>query len=726
MINYFSRVLWMLLICGVSHANATAWIAIPNTSLEPEAGSALDLSHLAETRDLQDSSTVSIVNDQFFDSAHATQGLRFFSATLTFSPNSNGFPTFDESARLAVMIKRQGYNTVRVHNVESMLMYKSSADFAYDPVQLDRFYYLMAQLRAQGLYLFVDMLGSWNGAYADVKEHRWTYGQYDLRIDTLLPGPARDHWLMLVKTLWAKANPYTGVSTLQDPSLAGVFLVNEGDTDFLFKYGSSTRLIQPFRNWLMAKYHSNYAFKISAKIDIDAINSLTVITNNAVVNKEFQIFTTELQVKQARWMKAELGKLMYKGPFSAFNTEPTYHNAATRVTLPFVDMHRYADHVQGGLVESGTQMQSSVWPGRLLDGKNRFFDRLAWSRHFGQPFTVSEYGQPFWNKFRWEVAPFTAAYARLQNWSMISHYGNAFSLSRPSPGKWRAMITPYEVAIDPTLRAGETMAAFLFGRGDVIPSNAKMMMNLPTTEAAGLSNTHFVPWSLAQMQYILGVGLNIDHRGSDLENPTTEIGLAEENLTTSAAYAKLIKQGVISPDALTSIREQRYLSETGQLFIDMKNNRMSVITDGSITILGGTGSEVGVGVASIKIDEGEGAFMLADLSTDGGGANLTTMRRGLLIMSTESRNSNMSFLDAKETVLANIGQLPALLKSATVTLRLTKPNVGTKWRLFSLSFTGKRTSEIPVTKDSKGDFVVNLNMSVVKAPISPYFELLAE
>lgn len=722
----FYRVLSVLIICGVSHANAAAWIPIPNTSLEPEAGSALDLSHLADTRDPQDSSTVSIVNDQFFDSAHATQGLRFFSATLTFSPNNNGFPTFDESARLAVMIKRQGYNAVRVHNVESMLMHKRTADFDYDPVQLDRFYYLIAQLRAQGLYLFVDLLGSWNGAYGNVYQHRWTFGQYDLRIDTLLPGPARTHWLNLVKTLWAKVNPYTGVSTLQDPALAGVFLVNEGDTDFLFKFGSSTQLMQPFKTWLIAKYRSNNAFKAQAKMDITAINTLSDITKNAVVNKEFQRFTTELQVNQARWMKAELDKLMYRGPYSAFNTEPTYHNAATRVTLPFVDTHRYADHVQGELVAYGTQMASSNWPGRLLDGKNRFFDRLAWSRHFGQPYTVSEYGQPFWNKFRWEVAPFTAAYARLQNWSMISHYGNAFSLSRPAPGKWRAMITPYEVAIDPTLRAGETMAAFLFGRGDVIPSNAKMMMNLSSTEAAGLSNSQFVPWSLAQMQYILGVGLNIDNRGSDLENPTAEIGLTEENLTTSAAYAKLIKQGVISPDALTSIRDQRYLSETGELFIDMKNNRMSVITDGSITILGGAGSVVGVRVASIKIDEGEGAFMLADLSSDGGEANLATMRRGLLILSTESRNSNMSFLDAKETVLANIGQLPALLKSATVTLRLTKPNVGTKWRLFSLSFTGKRTSELPVIKDKKGDFVVSLNMAAVKAPISPYFELIAE
>lgn len=709
--QHFIATLLLACTCMVYAADDSgAWLTLPNSSVEPIAGSALDLSKINQSN--KNTSITHINNDYFVND----QGkpIRFFAATLVFSPNTDGFPDHQAADRLASMIKRNGYNAVRIHFTEAMLMHDRHKDFDYDATQLDRFYYLVAALRKQEMYFFVDMLGSWNGAYGDVRGHRWTKGQHDVTLGSYLSEQDKKHWLDVVKTLWAHVNPYTHVSMLTDPALAGVMLVNEGDTDFLLRANTDDKLSEPFANWVIKKSQQNPQLKNKITPSLEAIK-LPSVNEHSALNNEFQLFTTELQNGQLNWMRQQLSLLGYTGPVTSFNTQATYHNSVSRKSLSFVDQHQYADHTRNGQIERGTVISQS----RLLDGKNRYLDRLAWARQYGQPFTVSEYGQPFWNKYRWEVAPFTAAYAAFQDWSMIAHFGNVFSLSRPAPGKWRQMMVPFEIGVDPTLQAGEKIAAFLFGRGDVSAGKARLSVKVPDA-AAGYPADRFVSWQLAQMQYVLGVGLNV---GEPSKNESAvkglEISTDEDEIGTKAIYAKLLENKVIEDDGWTNPSLQRYQSSTKELKIDLKQNYMTVVTKGSVGVMGGAGSKVETPVVSIKVENGEGSFFIHDL----GEADLSKSKRALLIMSTDSRNSNMTFLDKEETKLDQIGTFPAKIKDATITFEFKTDALNSRWKLYALDFTGKRTTELPLKPLVKGGVQAQIKLASLANKITPYFEL---
>jgi len=714
---FFRMVFLLCLICQLSIGASSCedqWLVLSNSYFEPVAGSALDLSNLTQFR--EDSNNVRVSGEYFVDGK--ARKLHFFTATLGFGPNNGGFPDHETANHLAIMIKRNGYNSVRVHFTEAMLMVGRNRDFDFDEEQLDRFYYLIAALRNQGMYFFVDMLGSWNGAYGNVKGHRYTRGQYDVTLGSLLFDEELNHWLTLVKTLWAKKNPYTKLSMLEDSALVGVMLVNEGDTDFLLRNQQDKKLKLPFRSWLLKKYQNNQALQAQFGQALNEIE-LPLVSEHSLLNNEFQLYATELQINQLNWMKQELTNLGYKGPVTSFNTWTSYHNAITRDHLSFVDQHQYVDHPKNGMVESGALISQT----RLLDGKNRYLDKLAWIKQFGKPFTVSEYGQPFWNKYRWEVAPFTAAYAAFQDWSMITHFGNVFTLSRPAPGKWRQMMVPFEMGVDPTLQTGEKIAAFLFGRGDVSAGKTKLSIKVPDA-AAGYPADRFVSWQLAQMQYLLGVGLNVGEKSKvELASKSLEISTDEDDIGTKAIYSKLLENKVIEDDGWSNPSLQRYQNSTKELRIDLKQNYMTVATKGSVGVMGAAGSKVETSTVSIKVDNGEGAFFIHDL----GEGDLSKSKRALLIMSTDSRNSNMTFLDKEETKLDQIGTFPAKIKDATITFELkTDASNTNNWKLYALDFNGKRTTEVTLKYLGINSVQAQVKLASLAKKITPYFEIVSE
>lgn len=709
-IKHLTTILSLVFACIVSAAESSEWLVLANSNLEPIAGSALDLSKISQSN--KNNASTDINSEHFLNDQ--AKPIRFFAATLVFSPNTGGFPDHKTADRLSIMIKRNGYNAVRVHFTEAMLMNGRKKDFDFDPEQLDRFYYLVSALRSQGMYFFVDLLGSWNGAYGDVRGHRWTRGQHDVTLGSLVFDEDKAHWLGLVKSLWAKKNPYTKLSMLEDSALVGVMLVNEGDADYLLRNSQDDKLATPFSNWLIKKYQTNQALKSNFGKTTETLQ-LPIVTEHSALNAEFQSFSTELQLKQLAWMKEQLAQLGYKGPVTSFNTFPNYHNAFTRRQLSFVDQHQYSDHPKNGVIEKGTSISQM----RLLDGKNRYLDRLAWTRQYGQPFTVSEYGQPFWNKYRWEVAPFTAAYAAFQDWSMIAHFGNAFSLSRPAEGSWRKMMVPFELGVDPTLQAGEKIAAFLFGRGDVSAGKARLSVKMPDA-AAGYPADRFVSWQLAQMQYVLGVGLNV---GKQSKNVTAakefEISTDEDEISTKAIYSKLLENKVIDDDGWTNPSLQRYQSSSRELNIDLKQNYMTVATNGSVGVMGGAGSKIETPVVTIRVEKGEGAFFIHDL----GEGDLSKSKRALLIMSTDSRNSNMTFLDKEEINLNQIGSFPAKIKDATITFEFKADASNPRWKLYALDFNGKRTTELLLKPLARGAVQAQVNIGSLANKITPYFEL---
>jgi hypothetical protein len=103
----------------------------------------------------------------------------------------------------------------------------------------------------------------------------------------------------------------------------------------------------------------------------------------------------------------------------------------------------------------------------MLAGGSKYLTTLAAARHYGKAYTVSEYGQVFWNKYRRESGLAIPAYAALQQWDMISQHSGAVTLSYSEAGGRKDRIFLFMVGPDLVARAGETPAAALFLRGDV-------------------------------------------------------------------------------------------------------------------------------------------------------------------------------------------------------------------------------------------------------------------
>ena len=685
------------------------WVALPNGTWEVQAGSALDLSALPLPRFGDASTAVQVRGGQFTRSGAGAEGLRFFCATLSVSPNTGGFPDHGNADRVARNLRRSGYNAVRVHMVEAQLMSGRSGDFNFDPEQLDRLHYLLAALRKEGMYLFVDMVASWNGAYGDVRSHRWSRGQHDVVLGSLLPGAERAHWLELVKRLWGSKNKYTGLALLKDPAVAGVILVNEGEPDYLLRAGQSAVLAPAFQDWVLKTEGA------ARKAALPAV--LPSVSGRGEETSAFQRFSLTLQEDQAQWMRAQLRALGYAGPITAFNTSPSYHTAVSRRSLDFVDMHQYAD-LPNGMVDAGASVRGQ----RLLDGKNRYMDRLAWTRLWGQPYTVSEYGQPFWNRWRWEVAPLTAAYARLQGWDMITHFGDNLNLQRPGSGRWRQMLVPFDVSTDPTLRAGETIAAFLFGRGDVAPSAVGVHLALDPEEAAGLPADAFVGWSTAQIQYVAKVGLNwTSSNGAEVAG-RMRISRQDEDIKTEALLQRMKDRGLLAKDHPVGGGLGPFLSSTRQLWLDPRQQRMTVATPATVGLLGSAGSAVGRGGVRLELLQGEGALFVSALDKP----DLAQSERALMVLATEARNSGMRFRDAAETVIEHIGSFPALLRSATVRVSMPAPSGGRSWRLFVLDESGRRQMTLPLERDPQGGVSALIRLAALGDRASPYFEWIQQ
>lgn len=193
--------------------------------------------------------------------------VRFLCASLAWSPASGGYPDKPAADAYALQLRRHGYNAARFHFVDANLMTGRTADFDYDPVALDRFRYLLAALKRNGVYWIIDAMTSPNGGFGGVFPDRWT-DRHDLKLDVHLDPAARDHWRRLVETILGTVDPYTGTAPLADPALALVLLVNENGAAFDSvidgrRTGAAypAKLRPAFDAWLAARYGSTAALR---------------------------------------------------------------------------------------------------------------------------------------------------------------------------------------------------------------------------------------------------------------------------------------------------------------------------------------------------------------------------------------------------------------------------------------------------------------------------------
>jgi hypothetical protein len=570
----------------------------------------------------------------------------------------------------------------------------------------------------------------------------------------------------MMEKLFTSINPYTKTSTLNDPALAGLILVNEGGLAFTNRNGGSDVLQSQFAEWLKKKYGSTAALDKAWKGELksgESIEAKSIVfpKTDAWISQRMadtQQFFVDLEKTTADWMTQYIRQLGFKGMVTAYNNwlSPAAH--VSRGQFEWVDMHNYFSEPTNDTQPGSVMRQDS-----LLEKGATYIRELAVGRHIGKAFSVSEFGQVFWNKYRRESGLAVPTYAAFQGWDVICQHAHAIKLSYENGNPQRDLAAPFTVAFDPVARAGETLAALLYVRGDVLPAKhmvgIKLMPRFVFYENAHLGN---IPGDLSRLSLVTGIGLDWQGRmegkydaqaipgnsSLTLSGKPVDKGAVEQSLVAKvdslvSKYAgklgpkigktsvvvddrwvsrveALRKSGLIGKENQTDAAEGVYQTDTGQVVMDTQRKRLTVVTPNTEAVVFDTPEPITLN--NLEVKQADSPALVSVSSMDG--QPLQTSKRMLVILATDARNSDMRFSDAAETTLQDLGKKPVLIRTAAIKLKLKNQNAA-QLRVYSNNLRGQRGDLIPVIQDADGISFVLDTAKLSHGPTT-YFEITGQ
>lgn len=722
-----------------SDTTVAGWPALSETDLEVESGSALDFSTLVPAGPAGQYGWAVALPGGSIGFERRWQPQRFFSASFQFAPGNGGFPDKGEAKRVVTQLVRTGYNAVRLQCVEANLMSGRMADFDFDPEQYDRFLFLLAEFKAQGIYSVIDIAYNDNGAWGNVFPHRWVK-KHNFRRDLYVDEAAKEHWRGLIKAMLGRRNPYTGTVALEDPAVLALVLCNEGGiVELAFREGGGwsapvpQMYAEPFRVWLMRTYGADESWRKAWGADVasgESLNSRVELPGRFRTQgprqRDFMRFVADLERDTYRWMHEFAEDLGFKGLTTSYNNWNWLQSDISRSATTMVDMHAYHAHPTA-FVSPG----SVVAPQSSLPQAASYLRELGASRQWGRPFTVTEYGHAFWNGYRREASVLAPAYAALQGWDLLTQFSEnslQLSLKLPQPGR-RAAIFPFTISTDPVRRSGERLAALLFARGDVSRARSRIEYRISAERELQANGA----WSqlnetASRMMLVTGVGLGL---GAAAPAPALMLGNSADFLVDkskagyqifagsgSALRRQLSAAGLVDAKGWSDIDRGRYRSDTSELDLDSSAGCFTVQTPRTLVWLGPAGDGA---VGALSVTDLSVSAVVAASSIDG--ARIEASRRLLLFVLTDATNTGIEFEDAARTRLRKLGGLPVRIQPVRLNLAV-KSSVGAAFRLYALAQNGRRLDELKV-QASEGSLRMVIDTASLPQGPALIFELLA-
>lgn len=582
-------------------------------------------------------------NGKFILSGRNGERIRFLGTNLC---QSVLFPSHEEAELLAEQLAARGYNSVRIHQFERGLMDRRAKDtLTFDPIQLDRFHYLLAQLKKQGLYLCTDLYATRSIRPGDGIVECASADGLERKVLNYISPTAMANWKEYVRRFLTIRNPYTGLSLLEDPALYSVNLDNEAPfPDIWAQYPKVVSAVeQAYDLWLQ-----------KMKIRRDSKTYRHKETFSAYL-AECQRNTQREQIRFLR----ELGAKFLITNLNNLSEKPRYQEF--RSELDFIDSHLYHDHPsypQGAWSTPTAYRQESA----IARFARPFYNQMS-IRMFDRPFTVTEFQFCNPNRYRAENGLLAGAIAGLQDWDGIYRFAythTSRSLKQPVAS------FGFDTIHDPIQILAERIIWFLFIRGDASAAKEFMEYGIPAADPP----LRF-PLKFQQSGLFIRIGSRpIDGRRSALVLPA-----AAEN-----AWKNFSETGKIH-------------SSTGELKLDAKRTHLSfesVKSEGAV--LNG-GAHEGK-VLSVRNVDGFASISLHSLD----GLPLRESRSLLLFHLTNTANSGMKFRSSDQKLLDEWGGLPLLARIGTAEVELAFP----AGKVLALGVDGHVLGEIPVRRSGRG------------------------
>ncbi|PAW79498.1 MAG: hypothetical protein B9S32_02870 [Verrucomicrobia bacterium Tous-C9LFEB] len=655
--------------------------------------------------------------------------------------------TPEKIERFADQVARGGYNIYRTQFLDYALMHLSTEDHVFNPKHLDAWDRFAAALKKRGIYLQLDITTSWASFYAT--PNHWNQDAHNKRLRSRMyyDPTAREHWKKGVKLLLEHVNPYTGVALKDEPQVAIVQMRNEAGIDFLMgtKEDSDPDIINPFRAWLKKKYGTTEGLrKAWSRKDGDALisdlpRSQTIETvplpprsSSKASTRDLMWFYTEIERETYQWMAATVREIGVKVPLTEYNNGGSLQVALSRDIVQVSDNHAYHDLPHGDAREVGSTQDGNS---SLTVGVS-YFRYLASTRFWGRPFLCTEWGHVFWNAYRYEAGLTVPAYASLQGWEMLTHFGVRDELEvKP--------IIDCVISFDPPLKAAEYMSALFYRRGDVktSPHKVEVIIN-PNLPDKPLALQNAMSSTLNRLSLVTGLGIHVEgmpdsaprasvatdltllpDAGEKIISGSMDQRLGGDNTPTAqqaGLIAQLREKGILSKDNETNPDKGIYESDTGEILLDQNKKQITVVTPYSQGVaLAQTGMEASLPGFRVKNNGAGVSVFLGALGQKP--QPLAESHRLLFITATDALNNGMTFADEKRNKVLKIGALPILLRVAKVDAKILHQKPA-QLKMWALGYSGKRMEEIPL-KVEKDGVSVSIDTGKLKNGPTPFFEL---
>jgi hypothetical protein len=571
--------------------------------------------------------------------------LRFWGTDLV---GPSHFMSADADALLARRLARLGVNLVRLHMPDAAWseqnLFTTGADntLTLDPARLDQLDALVAALKAEGIYVYVDWMVA----------RRFRPGDGVMDANGLEDGAKGaihfDPRIIELEKLYATQllghkNPYLGHPLAADPCYLASEIINE--SSILSGFGEQ-KMPESYWAELQEQFHAagNAGPLTRFSFDWDTQRLKPVLNaDNAAATLAF---LHGAWVAQCRSLKSFQRKLSPHGLLAGSNMGlPVLADLDGDAKLDYMDTHAYWDHPQ-------------VWniPGSWSDIAHAPFDdraqlkapfegsllfNLSQAAVEGKPLLVTEWNDCFPNQYRLEGPVLMAAYASLQDWDGLLQFASTAEL----PGA--VALSQFNINTRPDNEALYQLGALVFRRG--------------LLKAAPLAVVE--PVSDAQ---VLGGGSRSDWL---FEHPWLPLAVKVAKRFTGAKAQPL--PALDQAQAYDHPDQQRVDSSSGELSLDYGAGRLRVDSPQVQGFAGALGGAEGLETAGLRLSVDAAHPWAGVLAASLDGKPLAQSRRLMLVAVGRCENTGQTYAPDHHA-LRDLGGLPVLMEglSGRVGLRL--------------------------------------------------------
>ena len=585
---------------------------------------------------------------------------RFYGANVCFSAC---YPTKAQADWLCETLVRCGYNAVRYHHFDTSL---TSDGSHVDSARIARLDNLVASCAEHGLYITTDLFVGRRTPWKAVGVDRpGVLSQNEFKAWIFFHEPLRQNFKAYIRELLTHVNGVSGVAYKDDPAIAFLALVNEGNPG---NYGVEKVMEAPgaraaWERWCAERGEASVLPK--SVYDRTKASALFNRFLAAVEARHFADFR--------RFIREEIGCRALLSNMSAWNNPPAFQVPRARL-YDYVDDHFYYDHPRFPVHRWCLPYSYSGENPLRKDGG---CCRPALRRLLDAPFVVTEFNYVAPNPYRACQGLVFGAFAALQDWDGLWRFEwtmdekDAFSFSGvPFSGKgFNAVGDPVQLATDRALAA-------LYLRGDLSPHADVLALQIESDHldraAEGDPFNTATDWNGLGWQAKLGTVVGPVPTGV---RQVWDVADYTNSLETATRKAQL------RPAAAT---------------VDAASGAFAVATERTCGVFLETGSRR-AGALAVQVAGAPAAVWATSLD----GRGLGESRRILLTHLTDVLSDGTEFSGRGRRLLLKFGEGGYLMAQGTADVALEV--TGRSYRIHALSSGGRRVAEVPCAVGERGE-----------------------